>query len=145
MRLRRIPAAAIPGEWGWIGPRLAKAIETDPERTPADVLRELAAGELHLWLIIGFEASGLVVTTAGQVRDTGRLGFWVLYAQGEVSGGPRQRVAAYRDMMNLFAEMARDCGADEIWVEARPEWGRALTDYELVQAGPERTSFRKVL
>ena len=145
MRLRRIPAAAIPNEWGWIGPRLAKAIETDPERTPVDVLRELASGELHLWLVTGFEASGLVVTTAGQVLGTGRKGFWVLYAQGEVSGGPRQRLAAYRDLMSLFEKMASDCGADEIWIEARSEWGRALADYEVLQAGYERTYYRKVL
>jgi hypothetical protein len=136
---------AIPSEWGWIGPRLAKAIETDPERTPEDVLCELVSGELHLWLASGPDVSGLVVTTAGYVIGTGRKGFWVLYAQGEVSGGPRQRLAAYSGMMGLFETMARDCGAEEVWVEARSQWGRALKDYELVRAGPERTSYRKVL
>jgi len=145
VRLRQIPAAAIPREWEWVERRLSRAIDTDPQRAPADVLAGLVAGDLVLWLITGPEASGLAVTTAGTVGDTDRTGFWILYAEGDVGGGPRQRIATYRDMVGLFEEMARDCGTDEIWIEARPEWGRALVDFETVAAQPGHASYRKVL
>jgi hypothetical protein len=146
LNLKRVPVGMIPAGWPVWSRQLAKAIETDPERDADDVLAELLSGELQLWRVVG-EASGLVVTMFAPVAATGVPAAWLLYAAGEATGGPRDRIQHYRDVVALFEQVAADGHASELWVEARDEWGRALLDigFEVVAERPGHASFRKVL
>lgn len=139
-----MPAGMIPYEWGWISAALDRAIKTDT-RSPDDVLAGLVSGNLVLWIVSGLDASGLVVTSIGPVRDTEVRGLWVLYVVGHVWGGPRQRLAVYREMLGYFEQMARDGHCDELWIEARPEWGRALGGFDVVERRDAAVSYRKAL
>lgn len=146
MTLRLVPARMIEAGWDLWSKQLSKAIATDPARTSDDVLEQLQSGDLQLWRVIG-PANGVVVTTFAPVKATGVPAMWILYASGQVEGGPRDRLRHYRDTVQLFEQVAADGHASELWVEARDEWGLALLaiGFEVVSERPGHASFRKVL
>lgn len=147
--LTPVVAARVVYEWDWMRKALAKAIETDG-RTPDQVLSALCSGDMQAWLLTGNEFGGVIVTAIGSVKDAvpARTGQWLMYAAGQVDGGPRERLRNYQRVVTALEANAKAQGCAENWVEGpRSEWGRALLPlgYQIMKSTPQTTEYRKVL
>ena len=62
------------------------------------------------------------------IEVTDGLACWVKYVAGNITGGPKARVAVFRAVMARMEAVARDAGCTEIKLCGR-DWSRILPDY----------------
>lgn len=144
MTLYCIEAAAIPHEWGWLGATLAGVVALDDKRDLDAVYHELVAGRFAAWVVTGDGATGVIVTSLGHLPGQ-RIGFWINYVRGGLSGGPKARLLGMRGLMVDLEHKARALGACEMRLEGR-DWGDVLEPLGFERTlNVARNELRKVL
>ncbi len=110
---------------------LKPALRTD-KRSAMDLMVSLGSGMMQAYVIDG-AGKGIIVTSQGTTKGKKpKMGLWVLFAAGTLSGGPKSRLQTMRDIMHDDVEpLAKSRGCDEVIVEAG-RWARVLSDFKKV-------------
>jgi hypothetical protein len=114
--------ARLEREWPVFAQILAPAVRQDPRQTLEGLHKRLAEGTDSLVSVSG-GASGLIV-----LQVTSDLVLWTRYAAGFVDGGPKQRVATMRQVVERLETVARQAGCKEHRICGR-DWSRIFPDY----------------
>lgn len=122
MDFEPVDVARIERDWPVISEILAPAVRQDPRQTMEGLHKRLAEGTDSLVAVRG-GAQGLIV-----LQVTSDLVLWTRYAAGFVSGGPKQRVATMRQVVERLETVAREAGCKEHRICGR-DWSRILPDY----------------
>jgi len=114
-------AKQINDNWPTILHILRPALNSD-KRSATEVLTALGSGMMQAY-IVKDRAKGILVTSQGYTKGKKpKMGLWVMFAAGEIEGGPKARVETMEEIMALdVIPLARDRGCKEVVVEA-PRW-----------------------
>lgn len=127
--------------WGQIVQAIAPALRRE-QRSSWPVLDALIRGDFECWRI---GDQGYVVSSVGYVEQTEIKACWLVFAAGEVPGGPKARVRLCQEILRWFEALARKAGCREMRFETRRAWRHVLADYEEIGVGPMYTIYRKAL
>jgi hypothetical protein len=121
-----VAAPEIAAWWPHAEPYVARALaEGRGEMEPCDVRRFLELRAMQLWLLWDGAARGALVT---EIANHPRKRSCIL----RLFAADRGLRAAWRALIPLAEEWAREQGCDAVEVFGRPGWARLL-DYELKQ------------
>jgi hypothetical protein len=111
----------VTDNWPTILHILKPALNSD-KRSATDVLMALGSGMMQAY-VLSDKAKGILVTSLGFTKGKKpKRGLWVMFAAGEIAGGPKARVETMEEIMLLdVIPMARQRECDEVIVEA-PRW-----------------------
>jgi hypothetical protein len=122
----------VTDNWPTILHIIKPALRSDNKRSATDLIIALGSGMMQAY-IISDKAKGIIVTSQGLTKGKKpKMGLWVLFAAGEVLGGPHARVKTMRQIMSDdVIPLARSRGCKEVIIEAG-RWAGVLNDFRKV-------------
>lgn len=125
--------AAVMDAWPKVEGFLADALERDDWKVrPADLLNQIAAGVMGLYVVRDFSTGDTLAALACEVQEYPNASvFNIAYLGGR---------DLYR-WANLLGEMEREAvrlGCDTLRITGRPGWGRIFPDYREINRVFER-------
>ncbi len=109
----------IGDNWPTILHVLKPALRSDNKHSSTDLMLALGSGLMQAY-VLADKAKGIIVTSIGMTKGENPVkALWVLFAAGSLPGGPKSRLAAMQDIMDVeIMDLAKLRECEEVIVES---------------------------
>lgn len=121
-----VPIHDIPTTWPEAAPLLRRALERQDQITEADVVKQLAAGEMQLWVHLDDCSGRIICAVVTRITRWPASTICVVRLMGAIDGD-RQWLPS----LDVIEEWAAAQGCDAVEIHGRKGWERLLPNYEL--------------